>query len=177
MITSEFDADTRAGRIILRPNHSWTWRANAAFVATLMVISLAIAISFTLQGMWVILPFTVLELSVLTACLYYCVRRTHLQEVLTFSPELLIIERGIRAPSTRLEFERFFARFFVRAARHPWYRKRVALRCRETEVEIGAFLRDEEVDTLVTLLRRMINQLDQLPPGLQPPSDVGSNRQ
>jgi len=177
MITSEFDVDTRAGRIILRPNHSWTWRANAAFVATLMIISLAIAISFTLQGMWVILPFTVLELSVLTACLYYCVRRTHLQEVLTFSPEHLIIERGIRAPSTRLEFERFFARFFVRAPRHPWYRKRVALRCRETEVEIGGFLRNEEVDTLVTLLRRMINQLDQLSPSPQSPAEDGRDRQ
>ncbi|MFM8355457.1 MAG: hypothetical protein ACKOBM_11210, partial [Gammaproteobacteria bacterium] len=60
---------------------------------------------------------------------------------------------------------------------HPWYRKRVALRCRETEVEIGGFLRNEEVDTLVTLLRRMINQLDQLPPSPQSPAEDGRDRQ
>ena len=87
MITSEFDNETRCGRIILRPNRSWTWRANTTFAATLMVVSLSIGIGFTWQGMWVILPFTVLELSILVACLYYCVRRTHQQEVLTFFPD------------------------------------------------------------------------------------------
>jgi len=163
VITSEFDEETRCGRIILRPNRSWTWRANTVFVATLMVISLAIGIGFTLRGMWVILPFTLLELAVLTGCLYYCVRRTHQQEVLTFSPDALILERGIHKPDLRLEFQRYFTRFFVKGPRHPWYRKHVALRCRDIELEIGNFLRSEEIDDLVRQLRAMIQRLDALP--------------
>ncbi|MGA0839007.1 MAG: DUF2244 domain-containing protein [Pseudomonadales bacterium] len=165
MITSNFDTDARAGCIILEPNRSWTWRANTLFVATLMVISVTIAIAFTAQGYWVVLPFTALELSVLTACLYYCVRRTHLKEVLTFRPESVVLERGVLRPERRHEFERYFARFFVRPAKHPWYQKRIALRCRDEEVEIGRFLTSEEVDALVPVLRRMINQLDTLPVG------------
>jgi len=166
MITSEFDEQARCGRIILRPNRSWTWRANTVFVATLMVISLSIGIGFTLQGMWVILPFTLLELGALTGCLYYCVRRTHQQEVLTFSTESLVLERGVRTPDLRIEFQRYFTRFFVNRPRHPWYRKQVALRCRDTELEIGRFLRSEEVDDLVRQLRAMIDRLDHLPVGV-----------
>jgi len=165
MITTEFDTDARAGRIVLEPNRSWTWRANTLFVATLMVISVTIAIAFTMQGYWVVLPFTVLELGVLTGCLYYCVRRTHLKEVLTFRPESVVVERGVLRPERRHEFQRYFARFFVRPARHPWYQKSIALRCRDEEVEIGRFLTSEEVDALVPVLRSMIHQLDTLPTG------------
>ncbi|MEZ5560753.1 MAG: DUF2244 domain-containing protein [Pseudomonadales bacterium] len=165
MITSEYDSDRREGRIVLQPNRSWTWRANSYFVATLMIVSLAVATTFTLRGMWVILPFTVLEMSVLLACLYYCVRRTHVQEVLTFSPDALVLERGIRRPSVRLEFQRYFTRFFVRAPRHPWYRKQIALRSRDQELEIGSFLSSDEKEDLVRQLRHMIHQLDQLPGG------------
>ncbi len=163
MISSVFDPRTASGRIVLRPNRSWTWRANTYFVGTLMVISLAIATAFTLQGMWVILPFTVLEMSVLFACLYYCVRRTHIQEVLTFSPESLILEKGVNRPQMRLEFQRYFTRFFVRGSRHPWYRKQIALRCRDRELEIGSFLSSEEKDDLVRQLREMIHRLDGTP--------------
>ena len=160
MITSDFDQASVSGRIVLRPNQSWTWRANTYFVGTLMVISLTIAVTFTLQGMWVILPFTVLEMSVLLACLYYCVRRTHVQEVLTFSPESLVLERGINRPQLRVEFQRYFTRFFVLGPRHPWYRKQIALRCRDREMEIGSFLSSDEKDGLVRQLRDMIHRFE-----------------
>jgi uncharacterized membrane protein len=163
VITTEFDQSSSIGRIVLRPNRSWTWRANTYLVGTLMVISGSVATVFALQGMWLILPFTVLELSVLLACLYYCVRRTHTQEVLTFSPDYLDVERGIRAPETRTRYQRYFTRFFVRPPLHPWYRKRVSVCCRGTEFEIGSFLNDDEKDDLIAELRTMIRQLDQRP--------------
>lgn len=161
MIVSEFDQSSSVGRIVLRPNRSWTWRANAYLVATLMVVSGSVGVVFALQGMWLILPFTALEMGFLLGCLYYCVRRTHVQEVLTFSPEYLEVERGVRSPEVRTRFQRYFTRFFVRAPRHPWYCKRVSVCCRGTELEIGSFLNDDEKDDLVAALRNMIRQLDQ----------------
>ncbi|MEQ8861368.1 MAG: DUF2244 domain-containing protein [Pseudomonadales bacterium] len=159
MIVSEFDG--AEGRIVLRPNRSWTWRANAYLVGTLMAVSGSMATLFAYQGMWLILPFTVIEMSVLLACLYYCVRRTHLQEVLTFSPEYLVLERGVGRPERRDRFQRYFTRFFVRRPPHPWYRKRIALKCRDLELEIGSFLNNDEKDDLVVALRDMIARLDQ----------------
>lgn len=160
MIRGEFDADAPRGRIVLGPNRSWTWRANILLVGTLMAVSGSVASVFAYRGFWLVLPFTFVEMSVLLASLHYCVRRTHLQEVLTFSPGHVLVERGIGTPQTRLRFDRYFARFLIRAPRHPWYRKRIALRCRGRETEIGAFLTGAEKDDLVIVLREMIQRLD-----------------
>lgn len=163
MIAWEFDAAEGAGRIVLRPNRSWSWRANAWLVATLLAVSGTIGFGFAWRGMWPILPFTMLEVVVVLACLYYCVRRTHLQEVLTFSPDYLLFERGIGRPQVRHRFQRYFTRFFVRPSEHPWYRKRIALRCRDQELEIGSFLTSDEQDDLVAALRDIIHRLESLP--------------
>lgn len=164
MISCRFDDADTSACIVLRPNRSWTWRANVYFIGTLMAVSLTMAVAFTASGFWMILPFTVLEITVLTACLYYCVRRTHITEVLRLNRDLLIFERGISRPVLRLELERYFTRFFVQPARHPWYQKRIELKCRDRALEVGRFLSDEEKDELVRNLRSIIRRLDALPP-------------
>jgi uncharacterized membrane protein len=160
MIVCEFDANEPRGRILLRPNHSWTWRQNLLLVASLLLVTGSTAVMFATQGLWLVLPFTVLEVAVLLGCLYYCVRRTHMQEVLTFSPEYLEFERGMRRPHLRRRFQRFFARFQVEAPAHPWRPKRIALRCGKTELQVGSFLSGHETDELVAALRTMIHRLD-----------------
>lgn len=167
MIACRYDQTDTSACIVLRPNRSWTWRANLYFIGTLMTVSLIMAGVFTSRGFWMILPFTILEISVLTACLYYCVRRTHTTEVLRLSREALVFERGVNRPTLRLEFERYFTRFFVQPARHPWYRKRIELKCRGRALEVGEFLADEEKDELVRELRSIIHKLDSSPPPLQ----------
>ena len=145
--------------IVLRPNQSWTWRANVYLIASIAVISITVGVTLTLQGYWLILPFTALELLVLTWCMAYCVRKTQRQEVLRLSRERLIFERGVKQPSERINVQRFFARFLFRpsaARRGP----EVALRCNGQETEIGSFLSDEEKTELAGLLRRTIDRLD-----------------
>ncbi len=164
MIALEFDAAERAGRIVIQPNHSWSWRANVWLVAVLAAVSGAIGLGFAWRGMWPVLPFAGLEVVVVLGSLYYCVRRTHTQEVLTFSPDMLLFERGVREPRVRRQFQRYFTRIFVRPPPHPWYRKRIALRCRGQELEIGSFLTSEEKDDLVSALRDMIQRIESLPP-------------
>lgn len=162
MIHCEFDPVRPAGRILLRPNRSWTWRANTLLVGTLMAVSGTVATVFAYQGLWLVLPFTALEMSVLLACLYYCVRRTHIQEVLTISPEEVRFERGVGHPQLQVTFQRFFARFQVESSRHPWYPKRVALRCGNTRLRVGGFLAAEELDDLIAMLRDMVRRMDTL---------------
>jgi uncharacterized membrane protein len=160
LISSEFDETASVGRIVLRPNHSWTWRANTYLVGTLTVVSGSVGVVLAFQGLWLVLPFTAIEMGVLLGCLYYCVRRTHLQEVLTFSPDHLEFERGVKEPEIHRCFQRYFTRFFVSEPRHPWYCKRISVCCRDTEFEIGSFLSRDEKDALVAALRSMIRRLD-----------------
>lgn len=160
MIACEYDSRRALGRIVLRPNRSWPWRANLRLLATLLALTLGVAILLGLQGLWLVLPFAVLEMLVLGTCLYRCVRHTYSQEVLTLSPESVVLECGVNRPSMRMEFQRYFTRFFVLPPRHPWYGKQIALRCRGTDREIGSFLPAAEKETLVTELRTMIRRLE-----------------
>ena len=163
MVAANFDQHKVRGRIVLQPNCSWSWRANAFLVGTLLVLSSCIALPFTLQGLWLVLPFSLLEIAVLTACLYCCVRRTHTTEVLTLSQTQLVFEKGIDKPTQRLAFNRCFSRFLVDPPRYPWHRKSVALICGGTKLEVGGFLTDNEKDDLVSQLRKIINHLDRSP--------------
>ena len=168
MIAAEFDTTAASGRIVMRPNRSWSWRANLYLLGTLMVVSGGVGMVLALLGLWPVLPFTVVEGLVLLGCLYYCVRRTHTQEVLTFSPDYLLFESGIGRPRTRRLFQRYFTRVFVRPPSHPWHRQRIALCCRGQELEIGSFLTSEEKEDLITALREMIHRLESLPPASRP---------
>ena len=115
MVATELNQHGTQGTIILQPNRSFSWRENVWFLLGISGLSLMIGLMFMLQGFWLILPFGVLELSLLGVCLYQCARFTHLQEVITFTPEALTIERGYGKPDKRHEFHRIFAQIFVRS--------------------------------------------------------------
>ena len=167
MIRSTFDSANSAAIIVLQPNCSWTWRANLYLIGSLLLVSLSSGLVLLYLGYWLILLFTILEISLLAACLHYCVRKTHRQEVLRFSSDRLVIETGSRQPHERVNVPRFFARFFVQPAQHRGQRKSVALRFQlknqKQEFEVGSFLGDAEKDQLVRLLQRTIQRLDALP--------------
>ncbi|MGB5583865.1 MAG: DUF2244 domain-containing protein, partial [Gammaproteobacteria bacterium] len=65
MVYSEFNPDTGNGYIVLRPNNSATWRFNMLVVASLALIGLLISTFFLLQGLWLIAPFSGLEVLLL----------------------------------------------------------------------------------------------------------------
>jgi uncharacterized membrane protein len=158
VIAAHYNECDRVGQIILRPNRSWTWRSNTYFISTLLTISLTVATTFALRGYWMVLPFSALEMGALIACLYYCVRRTHEQEVLTFSMDEVIIEKGHREPERTYRFTRFFTRIRIEPATHPWYQNRIAVETRDERVEIGRFLTPEEKARLIAQLRLMIGR-------------------
>jgi uncharacterized membrane protein len=163
VIESHFDEARDVATIVLRPNRSWTWRANRYLVYTLLLVSGSIAVSFTLKGMWLVLPFTAIEMSVLLACLWYCVRRTHRQEVLMLSREELVLETGYDRPEATFRYPRFFTRIHVDAPRHPWYSPRIRVQAQGVRHVIGEFLTSEEKRALVRDIRAFIHLFEARP--------------
>lgn len=160
MVSAEFDGDQQTGQIVLQPNHSWTWRANVYFLITMFVLSIAIATGFLLQGYWPILPFAGLEMLGLTAAIWYCVRKTHRQEVVRFSQDEVVVELGVNKVEREHRFQRFFTRVHVEAPTGSRRSQRIALAEREHRLEIGEFLTDDEKETLIRELRQMIRLLE-----------------
>ena len=163
MIATTFDPIQGLGTIVLRPNRSWTWRANRYLVYSLMTVSSLIGLGFTVRGLWLVLPFTCLEMTVLLGCLYYCVRRAHRQEVLLLSRDELVLQTGHDRLEHVYRYPRFFSRFRVDAPRHPWYSSRIRLESRDERHDIGDFLTGDEKRELVRCVRDLIHRLESAP--------------
>lgn len=156
MVLTDIDDSTRTGIIILRPNSSWSWRANVLFLSIFMGVSLSIAFGFLLAGAWVVMPYSLLEIAVITYCIHYCVRQCSRQEVITISDHEVRIESGIQTPSRQQTFQRMWAKFFVQRPRRPWETLTLSIRSHGKETEIGSFLSRRDKDDLVYELKRVV---------------------
>lgn len=156
MIEARIDDRSHTGRIILRPNASWSWRANVWLLYTLAGLSFTIGIGFMLMGAWLILPYSFLEMSVLALCIYHCVRQCNRLEVITVSEHEVKIESGVRGPEESHKYHRLWAKFLVKSPRHPWDPATVSIRSHGKEQEIGSFLSRPDKALLVTHLRRVV---------------------
>ena len=158
MVLTEIDDATNTGVIVLRPNKSWSWRANILFLCVFVAISLTISTGFLFVGAWLILPFSILEISFVSACLYYCVRQCSRQEVITVSNHEVIVEAGVKEPNNQKTFQRAWAKFFVQKPQRPWESLTLSIRSHGQTTEIGSFLNRTDKENLVSQLRRVVPQ-------------------
>ena len=156
MVYSEINPDTGTGTIVLKPNNSATWRFNMMVVASLGVLGLLISTFFLIQGLWLIMPFSGLELLALFSCLYVCARANIKAEVITFTDDKVVIEQGRRFAEQSWEYHRTWAKIFVKQAKHEHQPPKVVIRSHGKETELGSFLNKDDKDALVKKLRKII---------------------
>jgi len=141
--------------VVIRPNQSATWELNLRVIFAMGVWSMLIAISFSLYGAWLILPFAGLEILALFAALYYVCRKLSLRQVIRIDADTISIEKGFYYPVVRWHFAREHTRLAVQAQPHPW--DAIGLRIFSIEgdeaVEIGEFLNRDEAQQLLDMLR------------------------
>ena len=156
MVYSEFNPDTGNGLIILKPNNSATWRFNMMIAASLAFLATLISTFFLLQGLWLIAPFSGLEVLVLLGCLYLCARSNIQTEIIKFSPDKVVIEQGRTFAEKSWEYHRSWAKIFVRKPRHKGHPDQIVIRSHGEELELGSFLNKDDKQTLVNKLRKII---------------------
>ena len=155
--TPQSAADALVGQIILRPNCSLGWRATVYFLAIMMALSFTIGLAFTLQGLWLVLPFTGIEMGVLTISCYWVVRRGYTQEVLEFWPHEVTLEGGHARPEWHRRWQRFYTKVCIEPPRNPWHPVRIYLQHRGETIEIGQFLSQAEKSTLIRDLQTLVD--------------------
>ena len=145
-----------AYRIVLSPNCSIRWRDLVFFYILTCVIALAIGIFFTLQGLWLVLPFSGLEMLALGYCLYLTSRKVYRQEVITLDSDRTRVEKGVQRINDSWEFETPWLRL-VDESRGPRNRdRRLALGSHGNYVEVGDFLDHSEKEALAFQLKDCI---------------------
>lgn len=143
-------------RIVLSPNCSITWRELLMFYLFTCVIAIAVGLFFTLQGMWMVLPFSGLEMLALGIGLYVTSRKVYRKEVITLDPDRTRIEKGVQRVAQSWEFETPWVRIIDEptGARNP--ARKLAIGMHGAVVEVGSFLANSEKDELAFQLKDCI---------------------
>ena len=157
MIETHLDSDS-AGQIILSPNMSARWRTNVYFLYIVSFVALTIGITYAMMGLWLVLPYTGIEIIALVSVVYYVARKCYRREVIYFDETMIRIEKGQHSPEFVWERELFWVRLKIIQSKHPWQPKRVFLRARNDLVEVGAFLNEMDKNKLIENLKRLIRE-------------------
>jgi uncharacterized membrane protein len=156
MVQADIDENTGNGTIVLKPNNSASWRFNVMVMTSLAFIAITISVYFLLQGLWLILPFSGLELSSLYLGLYICVRKNATTEVITFRDNIVTIERGRICSEYAWEYQRSWSKIFVKSPEHRGYPKRIFIRSHGKELELGAFLNKQDKENFISRLKNIV---------------------
>lgn len=152
MVTTSGDRDSL--QIVLTPNRSATWRFNCLVLKLFGFVIFAIAIVWSLMGVWVILPFAGIEFALLVYFVYRTSSDCYRKEVLHLSPGIIRLERGRKAPTTAHSFDRASCEFIKTYPSHFWSAASINLKSRGKLIRVGRFLNKQDIEELWALLSR-----------------------
>jgi uncharacterized membrane protein len=143
-------------RFVLSPNCSISWSELVAFYLFTCLVALAVGLFFTLQGLWLVLPFSGLEMLALGLGLHLTSRKVYRREVITLGRDRTRIEKGVRQIDQCWEFETTWIRLLDEPPDACNRRRRLALGAHGKYVEVGNFLDNLEKDELAFQLKDCI---------------------
>ena len=143
-------------RLILTPNCSMSWRQLLAFYLLTCALAIIIGLLFTLQGQWLILPFSGLEMLILGSALLITSRKVNRREVITVNKDRVRIEKGSHRIEQQWVFKRCWIRLLDELSSENRPRRKIALGSHGRYVEVGNFLNNIEKDELAFRLKDCI---------------------
>jgi len=143
-------------RFVLAPNCSITWRELLLFYLFTCLVALGVGLFFMLQGLWLVLPFSGLEMLALGTGLYLTSRKVYRREVITLDPEHTRIEKGVQRIDQSWEFKTPWIRIIDELPDRRRPRRQLAISMYGESVEVGSFLADSEKDQLAFQLKDCI---------------------
>jgi uncharacterized membrane protein len=120
------------------------------------VVALAVGLFFTLQGLWLVLPFSGLEMLALGFGLYLTSRKVYRKEIITLDQDRVRIEKGVRRVDQSWEFKTPWIRVVEEPQDDRIARRTLAISMNGESVEVGSFLANSEKDELAFQLKGCI---------------------
>jgi uncharacterized membrane protein len=156
MISVDKVSSGESYRFVLSPNCSISWHELLFFYFLTCAIALAVGVFFTLQGLWLVLPFSGLEMLALGSALYVTSRKVYRREVITLDRNLTRIEKGVRRVDQIWEFQTPWVRVVDERQNGRSARRKLAIGMSGESVEVGGFLANWEKDALAFQLKDCI---------------------
>lgn len=142
----------------LQPNCSMSWRGLQVVMAILWALSAVVAYWAWNLGAWMVMPFSGLEMLLVSAAFYYCAVRARVCEEVALDAEQIRVRRGARELKSEAFLPRHWAQVELRKDPRRWYPTRLLLRSHGRAIEIARNLMDEERALLAKDLRHTLQQ-------------------
>ena len=150
--------------IEISPNYSLRGWNRIVFLGSLAFICLSIGIFFLIMGAGLILPFAGLEVILVLTCFYISFRWSQQKEIIYISNEKIKLEKGRLIKEKSWEEFRSFVVLEVERNQHN--SDEFCFQSKGKRFYFGSFLNDDDKLILKNELKRIINQLNTLSPGL-----------
>jgi uncharacterized membrane protein len=164
MVEASIDERGYTGHIVLKPNLSLSWRTNKRLFLFITMITAFVAGHFIRIGGWMVLPFSGLELLLIgmSTWMFFC--RYNTREVIRFTDNTVIIERGKNTAEKTWEYPRHWSQIHIRE--HGAYDiPAVCIRSHGKELELGKFLGYDEKLVFIRLLKDITREFQKHMPG------------
>lgn len=152
--TGEANSAARDTRIVVAPNCSLSRRQALGLFGAVAGVSLLVALLFTLQGFWPVLPFAGAEILLLGWALASSQKRGAYREVITVNEDRVTVEKGYARGDWQKEFQRDWMRVELQSL--AWSDCRVLLCSHGQRVQVGECLTCEERKALYERLRMVL---------------------
>ena len=150
--------------IEISPNYSLRGWNRIIFLSSLAFICLSIGVFFLIMGAVLVLPFAGLEVILVLTCFYLSFRWSQQKEIIYISNEKIKLEKGrLFKEKTWEEFRNFVV---LEVERNQHNSDEFCFQSKGKRFYFGSFLNDEDKLILKNELKRIINQLNTLSPGL-----------
>lgn len=159
VVTSQNEEPSPGCRFEITPNASLSWREAVIFFLGISTVSLTIAVSLAVQGLWLVLPFSGLELLALGWALYHVGLRNRSREIISIEGDTIYIRRENRVGrrTQDLKLRRAWVSVVMQPPEYRGHPERLLLRSHGDEVEVGRILTDDERKELARALRQRLN--------------------
>lgn len=166
MVTMSTDTAAESAvshRIELAPNCSLSPQGARLFVGSVAAVTFGVAIIFTAQGFWPVLPFAGLEIGLLAWAVRASLRRGAEREVIVVSDAEVVVERRRPGGSRRTVFPRHWSRVTLRGPLRVQHPSRLTIESHGRACEVGRFLTEDERRRLASRLERLVGKTSESP--------------
>ena len=150
--------------IEISPNYSLRGWSRVIFLGSLAFICLSIGVFFFIMGAGLILPFAGLEVILVLTCFYISFPWSQQKEVVYISNEKIKLEKGRLIKEKTWEEYRSFV--VLEVEKNRYNSDEFCFQSKGKRFYFGSFLNDEDKIILKNELKRIINQLNALSPGI-----------
>ena len=134
----------RSAEFNIKPNAAFRRRSWRWLLLLLVVVSLGSALRFAWLGYWMILPFSLLELTLLIWIMEKVKRNANYVEKIVISGDKLEIHHLEKGKNKDWGFPLYWVRMNLVKPSHPWYPHKLQLGASGKWIEIGRCLTEEE---------------------------------